>query len=111
VLAHCTHPISPLPRCIHTHSLFICSTCPVTAFESELARNTYPGPISAGWPARLWSGTAPTPSSSMSSPGRDATWMDVTIVPGASPFTRMPLGASCTASERVKVTIAPFVEE
>lgn len=33
----------------------------------------------------------------------------VTTGPGATALTRMPLGSSWTAKERVKETIAPFV--
>lgn len=84
-------------------------TCPVIKFESLEAKNTYEGPSSAGWPARPWSGI-PRPNPSIESAGREPACNAVITGPGATAFTRMPRGASLTARERVKLTIAPFVE-
>jgi hypothetical protein len=53
----------------------------------------------------------PTPSSSISSCGRDTICIAVMTAPGTSLFTRIPSAASWHPSERVNVTIAPFVDD
>jgi len=83
--------------------------CPVIQFASGLAKNTNAGAISAGCAARPCRGV-PRPKLAISSADLDDACSAVMTGPGATMLTRMPRGASCRASERVKETIAPFVE-
>lgn len=96
--------------CMWDNLLFTCMQAPVITLESGLARKTKAGASSAGCAARPCIGI-PTPNPSMSSVSLDAGWRAVMTGPGATAFTRMPLGANCFERERVKDMIAPFVAE
>ena len=84
-----------------------CKTCPVICAEASLARNKKLGAISSDVALRCSGGLS---VSSSSSP-KVFYVSGVATGPGATAFTRIPLGLACRANDLVNDTMAPLVAE